>query len=114
MKPKNVYLFLCVLGLVIPYSQFLPWLLEHRSLAGFIPDMFANRISAFFVADVVVSAAVLLVFMRIERRRLLTAHVWAPILALLTVGVSLALPLLLYLRECALERERPNSSAARA
>ena len=114
MKPKSLYVILCVVGLVVPYSQLVPWLVETRSLAGFIPAMLANRISAFFVADVIVSAAVLLAFMRMERKRTAIPHLWAPLVALLTVGVSLALPLFLYLRECALERGRPSSSAARA
>ena len=29
MKPKNVYLVLCAAGIVIPYTQLLPWLFEH-------------------------------------------------------------------------------------
>jgi len=114
MKLKDFYLLLCFAGLALPYSQLIPWLLEHRSLATFIPDMLANRISAFFVADVVVSAAVLLAFMNAECKKRAIQHTWAPVLALLTVGVSLALPLFLYFRECALEKERPSSSTARA
>lgn len=114
MKSRSVYLLLCIIGMVLPYSQFLPWLIDHKSLATFIPEMLANRISSFFVADVLVSAAVLIAFMRVERRARHIPHAWAPIVALLTVGVSLALPLFLYLRECAMERERPSSSAARA
>jgi hypothetical protein len=104
MKPKTLYLWLCVLGLAVPYSQFVPWLLEARSLRGLLPAMFANRISAFFVCDVLVSAAVLIVFMVSERKRLAIRARWAPVLALSTVGVSLALPLYLYLRESGLER----------
>ena len=69
MKPKNLYLLLCLAGLVLPYSQFVPWLVEQRSLSGFLPAMLANRISAFFVADVLVSALVLIAFMRTERTR---------------------------------------------
>ena len=43
--------------------------------------------------------------MRFEGRRNHVTGRWIPILALLTVGVSLALPLFLFLRERALERE---------
>jgi hypothetical protein len=103
MKPKTVYLLLCFAGLLLPYSQLVPWLMQERSLRGFLPAMFANRISAFFVCDVLVSAAVLVTFMAIERKRVLARGTWAPVLALLTVGVSLALPLFLYLRELELE-----------
>lgn len=112
MKPKNLYLVLSVVGLVIPYSQFLPWVIEQRSLRGFMPAMFANRISSFFVFDVLVSAVVLAVFTMIERKRLPVRARWAPFVALLTVGVSLAFPLFLYLREQAIEsRELADASA---
>ena len=51
---------LCVLGLVLPYSQFVPWLLEHGlNITVFVRELFANRISAFFAMDVIVSAIVL-------------------------------------------------------
>jgi len=107
MKPKNVYLLLCVLGLAIPYSQFVPWLHENgMNLALLVRQLFANRISAFFGLDVLVSSAVLLVFMRVEGRRLYARFRWLPIAALCAVGVSLALPLFLYLRERALEESK--------
>jgi hypothetical protein len=111
MKPKNLYLALSITGLVVPYAQFVPWLIEHQSLRGFLPAMFANRIIAFFVFDVLVSAAVLVVFMAIERRRMPVRARWAPIVALLTVGVSLALPLFLYLRELEIERSQKHVTA---
>ena len=48
--------------------------------------------------DVLVSAVVLIVFMRVESRRVAIHGRWYPVLALVLVGVSLALPLYLYLR----------------
>ena len=65
-------------------------------------QLFANRISAFFGLDVLVSSVVLLVFMRIEGRRLQIGFRWLPIVGLCAVGVSLAFPLFLYLRERAM------------
>jgi hypothetical protein len=104
MKPKNVYLLLCVLGTVLPYSQFVPWVMEYgMNLGLLVRQLFANRISGFFGLDVIVSSAVLLVFLRVEGRLLRTRRRWIPVVALCAVGVSLALPLFLYLRECALE-----------
>jgi Terpene cyclase DEP1 len=36
---KNTYLFLCVLGFVIPYSQFVPWVMENGLRLGlFVPQ----------------------------------------------------------------------------
>jgi hypothetical protein len=93
-------LSLCVLGLVLPYSQFLPFLQEHGlDLRLIVQQLFANRISSFFGLDVIVSSVVLVIFMGVEGRRVGMRRLWLPLVALLTVGVSLALPLFLYLRE---------------
>jgi hypothetical protein len=101
---KNIYLFLCILGAAIPYSQFVPWVMENGLPLGLLArQLFANRVSAFFGLDVFVSSAVLLVFMRLEGRRLRLRFRWLPIVGLCTVGVSLAFPLFLYLRERAME-----------
>ena len=106
MKPKTLYLVLCLIGLLLPYSQFVPWVLQHGlNLPLFARELFANRIGAFFGMDVIVSAMALLVFTRIESARLGTRKRWLVVIAVLTVGVSLALPLFLYLRELELERK---------
>ena len=100
MKPKTVYLWLCIAGTVLPYSQFVPFLREHGlDLQLLARQLFANRISTFFGMDVIVSSIVLWIFVRVESRRTRIKHVWAPLAATLTVGVSLGLPLFLYLRE---------------
>lgn len=99
MKPKHLYLALCVAGTVIPYLQFAPWLAEHGlDLQFFIAELFSTRIGAFFGLDVMVSAVVVIAFAWFERTRLGTRW-WLPIPATLMVGVSLGLPLALYLRE---------------
>jgi hypothetical protein len=100
MKLKTAYLLLCVLGTALPYSQLLPFLREH-GLDGrlFVEQLFATRIGGFFGLDVIVSAIVLWVFVATEGRRLGIRHLWAPVAATLAVGVSLGLPLFLYMRE---------------
>jgi hypothetical protein len=50
-----------------------------------------------------VSSIVLLVFMRVEGRKVRVRLRWLPIVGLCVVGVSLALPPFLYLRERTLE-----------
>ena len=107
MKTSNQYLALCVAGAVVPYSQFVPFLAEHGlDLRLMVQQLFANRISAFFGIDVIMSAVALVVFLRVEWRRAGLKHRWAPIAALLLVGVSLALPLALYLRQLHLESDK--------
>ncbi len=106
MKPKSLYLVLCFAGVLLPYWQFVPWVLQHGlNLPLFARELFANRIGAFFGMDVIVSAVVLLAFTRIESARLGIRRRWLVLLAVLTVGVSLGLPLFLYLRE---PERKPN------
>jgi hypothetical protein len=104
VSQKSMYLCLSVLGVVLPYSQFIPWIIEHGpNVELLFRQLFANRIGAFFGWDVLVSAVVLVRFVRVEGRRLGMRLLWLPIAGLLAVGVSFGLPLFLYLRERALE-----------
>jgi cbb3-type cytochrome oxidase subunit 3 len=110
MKAKTIYLLLCFIGVVLPYWQFVPWVAENGLNAHlFAQQLFANRVSAFFGMDVFVSAIALLLFVRIENSRLSVRGRWLPLLAVLTVGVSLGLPLFLYLREAKLEQDRAQT-----
>jgi Terpene cyclase DEP1 len=100
MNPRAVYLALCVAGTVLPYTQFVPFLREHGfDLGEFGAQLFATRIGGFFGLDVIVSSLVLWVLVWVEGRRAGMRQLWAPIAANLAVGVSLGLPLFLYLRE---------------
>jgi hypothetical protein len=104
MKPKAIYLLLCLLGIILPYWQFLPWVAEHGlNFSLMVHQLFANRIGGFFGMDVIVSAVALIVFMRVEGARQAIGKRWIPVLVVLTVGVSLGLPLFLYMRERKLE-----------
>jgi hypothetical protein len=100
MTLKSVYVALCVIGTVAPLAFFVPFLRDHGvDPALFVDQLFATPVSGFFGMDVVVSSVVLWVFVFAEGRRLGIKHRWAPIVANLTIGVSLGLPLFLYLRE---------------
>lgn len=104
MKPKSLYLGLCIVGTLLPYSQFVPFLREHGlDLQLFFEQLFANRVSGFFGMDVIVSSVVLWLFVYVDGRRYGVKHLWAPVAANLAVGVSLGLPLFLYMRERRLE-----------
>lgn len=104
MKPKTLYLILCAAGTVLPYSQLVPFLAENGlDLRLFFEELFSTRIGAFFGWDVIVSSLVLWAFVWIDGRRAGVKKLWAPIAANLAVGVSLGLPLFLYMRERRLE-----------
>ncbi|MBW4563700.1 MAG: DUF2834 domain-containing protein [Mojavia pulchra JT2-VF2] len=103
---KVIYLLLCILGTVLPYSQFMPFLLENSlDIQLFFEQLFANRISGFFGMDVIVSSLVLWVFVFREGKRLKMQNLWIYIASNLLVGVSLGLPLFLLMRQYQLEQQ---------
>jgi hypothetical protein len=105
MKARHFYLVCCVLGLALPYSQFVPWLLEHGlNLGLFFRELFANRVSGFFAIDVIVSGIVLIWFIQSEGKRLQVRLLWLPTVGTLIVGVSFGFPLFLFLRQVSLDR----------
>jgi len=119
MKPKTVYASLCLVGTILPLYQFVPFLREHGlDIRLFVDQLFATPVSGFFGMDVVVSSIVLWVLVFVEGRRAGVKHLWAPVVANLAVGVSMGLPLFLYMRETRIiaantkERTWPPSSQA--
>ena len=105
MKPRHLYLALCIVGLLVPNSVFFPWLVRHGlDPQRFVQDLFANPVSGFFGMDVILAAAALVAFVLIEGRRLGLSRQWLPIVATFVVGVSLGLPLFLYQRQAHLDR----------
>jgi hypothetical protein len=100
VRMRSIYLLIAVVGAALPYAAFLPWVAAHGLDARlFFADLFANRISAFFAFDVLVSAVVVLIFVRREGRASRVPMLWLPIAATCLIGVSCGLPLFLYLRE---------------
>lgn len=97
---KYVYSVLSVLGIVLPYSQFLPWVSDHGlNIALLAEEAVKTRIGAFAWLDVLVSVVVLIAFIIYEGSRQKMRHTWLPIVGTVTVGVSFGLPLFLLMRE---------------
>jgi hypothetical protein len=110
---QYLYLILCVAGTVLPYSQFLPFLAQHGfDVRLFVEQMFANRISSLFGLDVIVSSVVLWSLVLTEGRRLRMRHLWVYVLCSLAVGVSLGLPLFLYMRERKITGQKVKEATA--
>ena len=100
MRLRPIYAGLSVLGAALPCSQLIPWLMTHGlNLRLFFSELFSTRIGGFFGMDVMVSAAVLFLFIGVEGRRLGVKHLWLPVVATCGVGVSLGFPLFLYMRQ---------------
>lgn len=107
MNPKRIYILLCVLGFALPYYFLARFVAEHGlRLSILVEQLFASPIALFFAADVIVSSLVLWVFIYHETRKRSIKLWWVCIVANLAVGVSLALPLFLLLREIQVQKQR--------
>jgi len=113
MKSKQfIYLILSIAGTALPCWQLFGFLREHGLNADLmIKQLFANNVSGFFGLDVIVSSVVLWVFVYSEGTRLKMRNLWVYVLANLAVGVSLALPLFLLVRESSLDETRSTVSS---
>lgn len=96
---KIAYGWLCIVGTVLPLMSFVPWLAAHGlNVPLMVQQIAASPLSAFAWLDVLISALAVIVFVLYEGRRLHMPRAWLALLGL-CVGVSLALPLFLWMRE---------------
>ena len=103
------YGVLCVIGTAMPLIPFVPWVADHGiDPPLFLAELFANRISAFFAWDVIISGMVTILFVIIQGRRDAVGRLLLPILATLMIGVSCGLPLFLGMREQKIDTLRRN------
>ena len=100
MSKSHLYLVLAVIGFVGPYYFFISFLTAH-GLDGkaFVEQLFGTQISSFFAVDLLLSSVVFIRYLRQETTRYAMRGWWLYLIALLTVGLSFALPLFLYVRE---------------
>jgi hypothetical protein len=104
MNLKTIFLIFCVAGTLLPLSQFAPWVIKNGvNIPLFFQELFSTNIGGFFGMDVIVSAAILFVFIFAEGKRLQMKILWLPVVATLSIGVSLGLPLFLYMRQSYIE-----------
>ena len=107
IKIKHLYIILCFFGLILPYSQIIPILIEgNLGFQMIINQLFVNRISTLFALDLFVTATVFIVFALYEGIKLKIKHLSLAFIATVLVGASLGFPLFLYLRELNLEKTK--------
>jgi hypothetical protein len=95
-----LYAILCIIGAILPLSQFAPWVVAHGlSIPLLIQSAVSTPVSAFAWADVLISALASIAFIHVEGRRLAMPGRWLALLCCIFVGPSLGLPLFLLLRE---------------
>jgi hypothetical protein len=105
MSKKNIYLTLAILGILLPYSLFLPWLLEHGlDFSLFFTELFVNDVAGTGGLDILAVTLAIVTFIVLESKKLGMKHIYIPILATL-VGVGFGLSLFLYIREKHYEKE---------
>jgi len=91
---------MCVLGVILPYTNFIHWIVVNGLDMNLMWSEIVNsKLSLFAWFDVIVSAVVLVGFILFEGKKLKMKRLWLPILATFSIGVSLGLPLFLFLRE---------------
>ena|SRR5689334_3739923 len=114
MKSKRFYMILAVIGFIGPYYFFIAFLKAH-GLDGkaFLQELFGTPISAFFAVDLLLSSVVFVRYLRQEASRYRIKRRWLYLIALLTVGLSFALPLFLYVRETHIEAKAIAAGEAR-
>ena len=97
---KYLYLGLSIVGTIVPFAIFIPWLQIHGlNIELFISEWFANSIAQFFAADFLISWLAWLIFILYDRKKNDVAYWWIPFIGNFCIGLSFSLPFYLYLRE---------------
>lgn len=95
----RTYFALSVIGLLLPWSQLIPFILQHGvDLSLFWSQLFVNRASSADGLDLFVSSVVFWLFLFREGTKLQMKLLWVYVVLNLTVGLSFALPLFLAMR----------------
>lgn len=92
---RNLFLGLAIIGAVVPYAFFIPFFAEHGvDLLTFVPALFVNGAAGGFTADLLITSLAFWIFLFVEKAE----RPWIYIIVNLTIGLSCALPLYLYVR----------------
>jgi hypothetical protein len=97
--PKIFYLVCAVIGTVVPWLFFASFFAQEGfNIPLFIQSLFVNGAAGGFAADVLISILVFWVWSYADARQNQIKNWWVVLPAGFMVGLSLALPLYLYLR----------------
>jgi hypothetical protein len=94
------FALLAMLGAALPLSAFAPFVVSNGlDMNLFFRQLTQTPVSWFFALDVLISAVTLWLFVFSDGSRLKMKNLWVYVLCSLLVGVSLGLPLFLFMRE---------------
>ena len=92
---KRIYLFLAIVGTVVPYVFFIAhFRAQGMGAETFARAMFANGVAGGLTADLTISSVVFWVWMAQDRAQ----RAWLFVILNLSIGLSCALPAYLYSR----------------
>jgi hypothetical protein len=101
---KRFYLIAAILGAIAPYATYFGYLAAYPGASGALSLAWGSAISAATLVDFSISCLVFWPFVFVESRRLNIKWPLFFVVSNLFVGLSFALPLFLYCRESALEK----------
>lgn len=103
---KKIYALLTLIGLVLPFSQFITWLVEYGfNFSLFFQHIIENPLAAFAWLDVIVTVVVIVFMVINDGKNQKMKRLWIPIITSFIGGASVGLPLFLYMKECHLEKK---------
>ena len=102
---KVTYIILCLLGIVIPYWQMVPWTMDNgMDVMKMYEEATANRMAAFAWLDAIMAALALVIFIIVESRKINMKLAWLPVAGIFAVGIGFAMPLFLLMRHMHMEK----------
>lgn len=108
---KQLYLVAAVIGGAVPYLFFIDFFVDEGvDLPAFIEALFANGAVGGFTADLLITSAVFWAFM--FTRNGTGPNPWPIVLVNMTIGLSCAFPLYLYLDARARESQAASAQPA--
>ena len=103
---KTFYLCSAIVGTIVPWLFFASFFRENGiDIPLFIVSLFENGAAGGFSVDVLISIVVFWVWSYVDAKRNGVVRWWMILPASLTVGLSLSLPLYLYLREAKMDEK---------
>ena len=92
---RNLFLGLAVIGAVGPYAFFISFFADHGvDILTFVPALFVNGAAAGFTTDLLITSLAFWTYLFVEK----ADRPWIYILVNLSIGLSCALPLYLYVK----------------
>lgn len=97
---RTFYLIAAVVGTVLPWSTFLPFLVDHGiHPVTILSALYVNGAAAGLTTDFFLTCFIFAVFVWRDARENRVAGWWAVIPAAPLIGLSMAVPVYLFLRE---------------